>query len=177
MKHALILLLIILILCFTGCSKQPEKDEDTSSLHAEREKILEADTEARDRIEYHRKYKGGKLLYPESYGGYYVEDKTLVVLLIDIDKASEYEYLEDSYLDVEYKEVEYSYNYLQSFIDEFNETDEGKENNFGSHVDVKLNRAMIYINDEETLVEKLVEQENDENSPVIYQKPPKMYVM
>lgn len=171
MKNSPIIAVLAAALLLAGCSRETEKFEDTSSSIVDREKILTADTDARHLIEYHRKYKGGKLLYPESYAGYYIEGETIIVLLTDIGTASEYDYLIDSYADTAFKEVEYSYNYLQSLIDEYENSDE-YEKTESCHVDVKLNRAVVEVDKE-----KLAEKQSDEDSPLIFKEKSKIYVL
>ncbi len=172
MKHASILLLIMSILCFTGCSRQASNSEDMSSLNAEYAKSADEIMDATHLIEDRCQSKGDKLLYPESYGGYYIDGKTLIVLVTDISTASEYRYLIDSYADTAFKEVEYSYNYLQSLIDEYKASDEYEETE-SCTIDVKLNRAVVRINDKQ----KLAQKQSDADSPLIFKEATKIYAL
>ena len=102
-------------------------------------------------------------IYPDTYGGMYVDGSTLVFLVAG-DDFSEYQYLKDAYSDVEFKSVEYSWNYLSKLRDEYFETyDRSVDTVYMGYVDVNLNRAVITVN-EETLARKTF----DENSPLIF---------
>lgn len=175
MKTVAILLPIMMsILCFTGCSRQASNrgGEDMTSLNAEYAELIDKIGNTTSLIEDHRRCKDGKYFYPESYGGYYVEGKSLIVLVTDLGAVSEYQYLTDSYADTAFKKVEYSYNYLQRLIDEYKASDEHEETEYCS-VDVKLNRAVVRVNDKQ----KLAQKQYDDNSPLIFKEADKNYAL
>lgn len=103
-------------------------------------------------------------IYPDTFGGMYADGNDLVFLVVS-ENYSDYQYLKDAYPDnVEFQQVKYSKNYLQGLIDEYLSTyDKDTETVYMAYVDVKLNRAVIKVN-EETLSHKV----NDENSPLVF---------
>lgn len=112
----------------------------------------------------------GQPIYPDNYAGYYVEGSTLVFLVTDIEQIAGYQYLKDTYSDIEFKEVKYSYNYLRGLKNEYEashkaERDENKR--LYSYIDEEANRVIIYV-DEDTLAKT----QTDEDSPLIFALPP-----
>lgn len=160
------LLAVSMLLC-AGCSRQAPTGEDMSSFNAEYAELVDKIGNTTNLIKDHRRYKDGKYLYPESYGGYYVEGKTLIVLVTDLGAVPEYQYLTDSYADTAFKKVEYSYNYLQGLIDEYIASRGDSYINYGSKIDCKENRAVVYV-DEETLANI----QPDSGTPLYFEEPP-----
>lgn len=110
----------------------------------------------------------GRKIYPDNYGGDYTEGETWFFLVTDINETSEYQYLKDVYPYTEFKEVEYSYNYLRSLIDEYEKSAEFEKPEYGE-VDDRQNRAVIYIYDEEKLAK--MQSGSDGDLPLIFKEP------
>ena len=103
-------------------------------------------------------------IYPDTYGGMYADgDDT--VFLVAAEDFSEYQYLLDAFPnEVKFKQVRYSWNYLQGLIDEYMaDYEKDNEKVYTTYVDVLSNCAVIAV-DEETLSHKT----NDENSPLVF---------
>lgn len=115
--------------------------------------------------------ENGNYIYPQTYGGAYL-DNGIYMFLIVADDFSEYQYLKDAFSNVEFRQVEYSLNYLQNLADEYIMTyDSDVETVFGSGVDVRENRSFIMV-DEETLSHKT----NDNVSPLIFKLGKPLYL-
>ena len=95
----------------------------------------------------------------------YVDGEDLI-FLVAADDFSEYQYLKDAFPNnVKFKQVRYSWNYLQGLIYEYMATyDKDTEKVYETYVDVFFNRAVIGV-DDETLSRKT----NDENSPLVFE--------
>lgn len=92
------------------------------------------------------------------------ENKTFVIQVTSSD-LSEYQFIQDEFPCVVFKQVKYSYNYLQNLTYEYRNTyDPNSETIYSSCVDIHLNRAVIGV-DEETLSRKT----NDPDSPIIFE--------
>lgn len=163
MKRLIPLLLVIPLILCTGCA--------SSESAVVVRPVVRTDEPAQERmqpgdlffstLEFDRE-KG--YIYPDTFGGMYADGSDLVFLVAS-ENFSDYQYLKDAYPDdVEFQQVEYSKNYLQGLIDEYLSTyDKDRETVYTAYVDVKLNRAVIKV-DEETLSHKV----NDENSPLVF---------
>ena len=109
--------------------------------------------------------ENGQFIYPDSYGGMYI-DVDRLVFQVAAEDFSEYSYLTDEYDCVKFVQVEYSWNYLTKLRDEYYDTyDKDVDTVYSGYVDVYLNRAVIEV-DAETLSRKSF----DENSPLIFKE-------
>ena len=109
--------------------------------------------------------ENGQFIYPDSYGGFYYDNGIYVVLTTSSD-FSEYRYIKDAYSNVEFKQVEYSLNFLQRLADSYLRTsDRETETVYSAGVDEKLNRAVIFV-DEQTLLNKPTDPSK---SPIIFE--------
>lgn len=117
--------------------------------------------------------KSGELVYPESFAGDFINDEGNLIIQVSSKDFSEYQYLKDKYPCVQFNRVEYSYSYLKEILDECLETyDENVDTFFRAYIDVKLNRAVVEV-DEETLSHRML---GSENSPLVYKLGSPIYI-
>lgn len=157
-KFYTFLLAFSLIFC-TGCKKS--NPENTAyvweSIVPNNPAELFASTLERD--------GNGQFIYPNSYGGVYFDDG-IYIFLITSSVFSEYQYIKDAYSNVEFKQAEYSFNFLQGLADSYILTyDHETETVYTARVDEKLNRAVISV-DEQTLLNKPIDPSK---SPIIFE--------
>lgn len=114
-----------------------------------------------------RKENSWEKIYPDYYAGYYVDGDTLIFRFTDMDKASEYEHLKEIYPKIRFKKAVYSYNYLQDLVDEYIASHKDNYTNYGTYIDVKENRAIVYV-DEKTLAD----MHPDAGIPLSFEEPP-----
>lgn len=151
MKKALISILIASAVFCTGCSAQnaehvPANEEIRAELFLNN---LPTD-------------ENGDPVYPDSYAGDFFGLYKWFFKITDIDCVSEYQYLKDAYPDIEFQEAKYSYNYLQSLLDEYEASGEMRPGE-RLYIDRSENRAVVEV-DEDILSEK----QFDKDSPLIF---------
>lgn len=157
MKQILALILaFFIVLCATGCSeKKSEHIPTEDEIHEQIRKDLFLDKLPVG--------EDGRPIYPDSYAGDFwnVLDRW-VFLVTDIDQVSEYQYLKDAYLHIEFREEKYSYNYLQSLLDEYESSGEMNPGEMLS-IDCLNNRAVVFVEED-----AFAEKQFDKDSPLIF---------
>lgn len=151
---------ISLIFC-TGCTSSGSPiivDSETNC-------SMEATMRAEDFFLSTLEYDGADgYVYPDTYGGMYADGDRLI-FLVAAEDFSEYQYLHDMYSYVDFRQVEYSWNYLKKLADEYMATyDKSSETVYMARVDVRQNRVVIKV-DKETLSHK----SPNENSPLVFE--------
>ena len=105
-------------------------------------------------------------LYPDTYGGCYFDDDQNFVIQVTTSDLSEYQFIQEAFPCIIFKQVKYSYNYLRNTLNEYlNTYDPESETHYSAGVDVFNNRARIEV-DEKTLSQKT----NDPDSPIMFVK-------
>ena len=100
----------------------------------------------------------GQPLYPDEYGGEYIDNNGNLIIQFTTDDFSEYEYIKNEYPCVQFKQVDYSTNYLDKIIDDFILSYDSEDETFYcAYVDVKNNCAVIEV-DEKTFESKSTEK-------------------
>ncbi len=107
--------------------------------------------------------KNGQIIYPDSYAGRYIDDDGHLIIQVASSDFTPYEYLQDIYSIVEFKEVEYSTKHLEELIEEYMQTG---ERFLSIYADTKLNKVVVEV-DAETLTHK---SNVRSNLPIIYKK-------
>ncbi len=159
MKRTLILALITSIALCIGCSA--EKVDSTPTNEEIRAELFVNNLPTDE---------NGEPIYPDSYAGDFFGLYKWFFKVTDIDSISEYQYLKDAYPDIEFQEAKYSYNYLQSVLDEYEASGEMRPGEY-SYIDLSSNRAVVCV-DKDTLAEK----QFDKDSPLIFEPIPKVII-
>lgn len=160
MKRLSVFILVLLAVLCTGCALKKSKHIPThSEIQEQTRKELFLDTLPTD--------EDGRPVYPDIYAGDFFMFEKWVFLITDIDQVSEYQYLKDGYPNTEFREVKYSYNYLQGLLDEYEASGE-MEPGEGLWIDCENNRAVV-LADKEHLSEKR-EKYFDENIPLYFEE-------
>lgn len=107
--------------------------------------------------------KNGHIIYPDSYAGRYIDDNGHLIIQVASSDFTPYEYLQDTYSIVEFKQVEYSTMYLEELIEDYIQAG---ERFFNIYADTKLNKVVVEV-DEETLTRK---SNIRSNLPIIYKE-------
>ena len=91
----------------------------------------------------------GNAIYPDEYGGEYIEDGKLVILLTDCSQSLKDEYKQrcNNSSDITFKEVEHSYNSLSSYSLYADQLQQDGALVVSSGVDVRSNTYSIGINE------------------------------
>lgn len=153
MKRLSVLILVLLAVLCSGCAFPKRVDPGYGNQKLRQKLFLNKLPTDKD----------GDPIYPDSYAGDYWWQQDWFFAVTDLNCMSEYQYLKGAYPEIKFIEHKYSYNYLQSLLDEY-EASGGMLPGEYLMIDCIHNIAVVEV-DKEHFEEK-IEKYFDENIPL-----------